>query len=129
MIFFDFVQGLSYFVVVRYLQLRHHSVFFCERYVCCFFCHLRCVQTCPVEFLGSLAADNLIKYGVATSTLSHREANASVMTFFRDLIRGPSDTGFDSSILRNLITQVLAKHGQEIMIGMHVQIPRQFFFK
>ncbi|XP_046845172.1 transportin-3-like [Xenia sp. Carnegie-2017] len=78
----------------------------------------RCVQTCPVEFLGSLAADNLIKYGVATSTLSHREANASVMTFFRDLIRGPSDTGFDSSILRNLITQVLAKHGQEIMIGL-----------
>ncbi|CAB3980536.1 transportin-3-like isoform X2 [Paramuricea clavata] len=80
----------------------------------------RCVQTCPIEFLKCSAADNLIKYAVAASTLSHREANASVMTFLRDLIHGPSelDPSLDCVTLRNLIGQVLTKHGQEITMGL-----------
>ena len=80
----------------------------------------RFVQTCPVEFLKCSVADNLIKCAVAASTLSHREANASVMTFLRDLIHGPSelDPSLDSALLKNLIGQVMTKHGQEITIGM-----------
>ena len=79
----------------------------------------RFVQTCPVEFLKCSIADNLIKCAVAASTLSHREANASVMTFLRDLIHGPSelDPSLDSTMLKNLIGQVMTKHGQEITIG------------
>lgn len=79
----------------------------------------RCVQTCPVEFLKCSVADNLITCAVAASTLSHREANASVMTFLRDLIHGPSelDPSLDSTNLRNLIGQMMTNHGQEITSG------------
>ncbi|XP_028408410.1 transportin-3-like [Dendronephthya gigantea] len=80
----------------------------------------RCVQTCSVEFLKCSVADNLIKCAVAASTLSHREANASVMTFLRDLIHGPSelDPSLDSTNLRNLIGQMMTNHGQEITTGL-----------
>ena len=81
----------------------------------------RFVQTCPVEFLKSSAADSLIKCAVAASTLSHREANASVMTFLRDLIHGPNeqDPSLDVAALRSLIERVLATRGQEITTGNH----------
>lgn len=80
----------------------------------------RCVQICPVEFLKCSVADSLIKCAVAASTLSHREAHTSVMTFLRDLIHGPNDqyTGTDAANLRNLIVHVMTVHGQNITIGL-----------
>lgn len=80
----------------------------------------RCVQACPVAFLNSSVADSIVKCAIAASTLSHREANTSVMTFLRDLIHGPNDkyAGTDIDNLRKLITRVMSKHGQDVTVGL-----------
>lgn len=80
----------------------------------------RCVQTSPAAFLNSSVADNVIKCAIAASSLSHREANTSVVTFLRDLIHGPNDkyTGTDTENLRKLIIQAMSKHGQDITVGL-----------
>ena len=45
-----------------------------------------CLQRCPTHFLRSPLVHLATQYGLAATTLHHRDANASLMMFFRELM-------------------------------------------
>ncbi len=56
----------------------------------------RMIQRCPLVFLTSPIANTTIQCGMAASQHMHRDALASVMKYFKDLIHLPYDNYFVS---------------------------------
>ncbi|CAG0883896.1 unnamed protein product [Cyprideis torosa] len=70
----------------------------------------RIVQRCPAVFLTSGSRDAMMELALATVSLDHKDANASLMKFWVELIRGGK-----SDEEKEAISQLLANHGARLV--------------
>ncbi|PNF38379.1 Transportin-3 [Cryptotermes secundus] len=77
----------------------------------------RFLQRAPVPFLQCPALHSIIQCAVLASTLDHRDANASVMKFFYDLIHcGRNNENQDDFEVRNtLVKGIVRDNGQALV--------------
>ncbi|XP_033102078.1 transportin-3-like [Anneissia japonica] len=80
----------------------------------------RFVQRNPLAILGSSVMQSVLECAIFAITLAHREANASVMKFFRDLIHCATEKqdkdDFETRV--TLVKPLLFSHGEEITKGI-----------
>ncbi|XP_020909780.1 transportin-3 [Exaiptasia diaphana] len=78
----------------------------------------RCLQKFPLMFLQCNIAVPAIQCAIAASTLQHREANASVMKFLKEMIHAGTKNTKNHHDCVNLVHQILSTHGQELTKGL-----------
>jgi transportin-3 len=75
----------------------------------------RCLQRCPTPFLKSPIASAAVQYGLAVATIHQRDANASLMMFFKDLL-GCTQVEDSTMVERQtIVSELMSKHGQDLM--------------
>lgn len=80
----------------------------------------RFLQRAPVPFLQCDSLKAIIHFALIACTLDHKDANASVMNFFNDLLKGArrqEDSG-DFHQKRALIQGIIAEHGQTLVSAL-----------
>ncbi|XP_070539739.1 transportin-3-like [Ptychodera flava] len=84
----------------------------------------RFLQRCPVSFLQSQVVVPILQCALAATSLEHRDANASVMKFFRDLIY--SSTGHedrdDYEVRKSAVQSAINEHGQQLINNLIVAV-------
>lgn len=80
----------------------------------------RFLQKAPVAFLTSPSLSSILQCALLATTLNHRDANASVMKFFYDLIHSgrSHEDREDFSIRQRLVKEILAEHGQRLVSNL-----------
>nr|CAD7573032.1 unnamed protein product [Timema californicum] len=83
----------------------------CARYL------RRFIQRSPVAFLQSAALTPIIQCGLLACTLDHRDANASVMKFFFDLIHCGRihEEREDHELRQKLVGNIIQENGQALV--------------
>ena len=74
----------------------------------------RCLQRCPTHFLRSPLVHLATQYGLAATTLHHRDANASLMMFFRELMACVKVKDGDTDERHRIVREVMQAHGAEL---------------
>lgn len=80
----------------------------------------RFLQKAPVAFLTSPSLSSILQCALLATTLNHRDANASVMKFFYDLIHAgrSHEDREDFSIRQRLVKEILAEHGLRLVSNL-----------
>ncbi|XP_001602761.1 transportin-3 [Nasonia vitripennis] len=80
----------------------------------------RFLQTTPVPFLHSTMINSILDCALMACSLDHRDANASVMKFFFDLIHSGrnSENRSDFTIRRQLVQDILGEKGQALVMRL-----------
>ncbi|XP_019637982.1 PREDICTED: transportin-3-like isoform X3 [Branchiostoma belcheri] len=76
----------------------------------------RFVQRCPLVILHSEMIDAILECAMAASTLDHRDANASVMKFLRDLVHTAiaNDCDEDYQVRRDMVDKLMVVRGPQL---------------
>ncbi|XP_035663113.1 transportin-3-like isoform X4 [Branchiostoma floridae] len=77
----------------------------------------RFVQRCPLVILHSEMIDAILECAMAASTLDHRDANASVMKFLRDLVHTAiaNDCDDDYQVRRDMVEKLMVVRGPQLV--------------
>ncbi|RZF36032.1 hypothetical protein LSTR_LSTR005848 [Laodelphax striatellus] len=77
----------------------------------------RFLQNAPLVFLNSQSLNGILHCALLATSLDHKDANASVMKFFYDLVHcgRNKDTNDDFAARSTLIKQLVQKHGKELV--------------
>ncbi|XP_033225637.1 transportin-3 isoform X2 [Belonocnema kinseyi] len=77
----------------------------------------RFLQRAPVPFLNSAAIGSIVDCALVACSLDHRDANASVMKFFFDLIHSGRniENRSDFPVRRQLVQQIVTEKGQTLI--------------
>ncbi|XP_015607153.1 transportin-3 isoform X2 [Cephus cinctus] len=77
----------------------------------------RFLQRAPVAFLHSAALGSIVECALLACSLDHRDANASVMKFFYDLLHSgcKHENRSDFAIRRQLVQEIVRKEGQSLV--------------
>ncbi|XP_075224525.1 transportin 3 isoform X1 [Lycorma delicatula] len=77
----------------------------------------RFLQRAPVPFLTAPALVSILQCALMATSLDHRDANASVMKFFYDLIHcgRNHDDKSDFEVRSRLVKEIVEKHGQTLV--------------
>ncbi|KAJ8673318.1 hypothetical protein QAD02_004580 [Eretmocerus hayati] len=80
----------------------------------------RFLQTAPVPFLHSPMMNSIVDCALLACSLDHRDANASVMKFFFDLLHSgrSSENRSDFTIRRQLVQDILQEKGQTLVMRL-----------
>ncbi|KAI4481697.1 hypothetical protein M0804_009218 [Polistes exclamans] len=80
----------------------------------------RFLQRAPVPFLHSSIIGSVIDCALMACSLDHRDANASVMKFFYDLIHSACcfEKNSDFTIRQQLVRDILAEKGQTLVMRL-----------
>ncbi|XP_077999883.1 transportin-3-like [Glandiceps talaboti] len=84
----------------------------------------RFLQRCAVPFLQSQVISPLIQCALAGVTLDHRDANASVMKFFRDLVYTATGNEHrdDYEVRKSLVHVIFNQHGEQLMNNLMIAV-------
>lgn len=80
----------------------------------------RFLQRAPVAFLQSATLSSILQCALLACTLDHRDANASVMKFFFDLIHSgrAREEEADFKIRKDLVEGIIREHGQTLITNL-----------
>ncbi|XP_014259711.1 transportin-3 [Cimex lectularius] len=80
----------------------------------------RFLQRAPVHFLTSPSLNSILQCALLGIALDHRDANASVMKFFYDLVHAGrnQDTSEDMALRKRLVSTVINEKGQDLITNL-----------